>query len=364
MIKPESSVLEVDPGSDEEIVKKVKSHVKLDPEDKSCHINDMYYIVREKTSAAASDVDINNKVVETLNAVRMRIVKTSTVVIKNDTLIEFTCSRHTWSATAERWLAHAMTVRGCPLCTLMTRLFPSNLGISPESRTRDIDEKAVVFTCKLRHKFLMEDIYQAPGSGTHKCPVHAIETRARQTRGINILLGDTVYTGPETFLRFKCQECDGQSYTRSGFIYGKDHCGIADCKRNHAPNKQREILRTKRVFEIYFGVKFEDFDSSLFQRPYPLGYNADLGIAYYHERATADAASAAQRLTSLGVTCFVISKTSISSPEIIRDMGRRLVELDMYTGKETTLDAKLEALVRTVRSTQGAGNRAGQLFDD
>ncbi len=319
------------------------------------HINDHLRIDVEACG-------IHNMVIDALSAVQLRVVKSSARIINNDTEIEFMCihNYHVWSCIAHRLFGNPIVIHGCPLCGVDAKLEFSKQGILPEKCVRDIDERAVVYGCKLHHRFLVNDIYSSAKS--RRCPVHDLEVRARNTRNINILFGDTVYTGPDTYIRFTCQDCRGTSYTNSRPIYGKDNFGIADCKRCHAPTRNQEVLRIKRIFELYFGVKFDDFDAPLFRAPYPLGYNAGLHIAYFHEKISPVTAADIQRLSDLGVKCFVISAKFIKSHEIIRAVATRMLELDMDVGVGSNPEDKIHRFVTRVRAMQRLDNNDGVMF--
>jgi hypothetical protein len=106
-----------------------------------------------------------------------------------------------------------------------------------------------------------------------------------------------------------------------------NHQGAFTCDRRHMPMRHPEIIRMRRILEIYFQKHLDDFDSEKFRAPYPLGYNASVPFAYYHlaHGEQADILEQAKRLSE-DMYVLVFPPNVVESAALTKFFVNQLVE--------------------------------------
>jgi hypothetical protein len=177
----------------------------------------------------------------------------------------------------------------CKLCKIMfiLRLFDSAMRCLPGP----IGQRQIRFLvqCSVGHK-TVTDLRESQ-YGCRSCRLLSIINRDAQT-SITLDL-KCVFAHDESLLRFHCgaslgctddkimgatKGCDQDFYVMpTQFNFGTT---VYSCDDNHWSNFKYELCTTKRVFELIFDARFDDFvDSSLLFT----GYNSSLRIAFLHK---------------------------------------------------------------------------------
>lgn len=310
---------------------------------KTVAINSYYLINSQHPHLSPKDIEYNNAFVRALNVVNLRIQDFRDGVITNNSEIQIVCNgHHRWYGRAgelltpndDKFVCGEMLIRGCPICPWLKQIYTTGGIIPVEDIPRKFGTRSIVANCQLDHRFLVEDVRHMPDTDKLKCPVCVLEHKTRCMKKRNIVFLNSVYTDSACQLRFRCLKptCGAESYVAVDCIMGNDY-GAFDCvERMHAPEKRPEFVRMRRLFETEFKRRFDDYDALLFAQVYPCGYNAQLGIVYFHEAHNRGASVSAlvTRLLDMKFKVVVFPRDCIESAEIVRHFLQTAIKWGMY----------------------------------
>lgn len=311
------------------------------PSAKITAVNNYYLINAGHPHLTEREIAYNNDFVKTLNTVGLRIQDFRDGAIKPESIVRVICGgNHRWyghasdllTVSGDKYQCSEMLIRGCPICPWLKQFYTTGGATPVEDIDRTFDTRSVIAQCPCGHRFLIEDVRKAPTGDKVNCPVCAIERKIRYTKKINIVFLNSVYTDSACQLRYLCMNCRCESYVAADNTVGANH-GAFDCvERMHAPEKYPEFIRMRRTFETVFKRRFDDYDAKLFAQVYPCGYNAQLGIVYFHEAHNRGSSVGAlvARLQDVKIRVVVFPRDCVESAAIVRHFLQVAATWGMY----------------------------------